>query len=304
MRTAVDSTPAPETARTSTGVPPSGSSSSGSAGRDDRVAAADPHSVAADPRHRPLALGGERQRAAVVPAVGGRDVGRARAACRRSAASAAARTGRRCRPRPRARRARAYSPGPSNAVDRRRSPRPVAPRSSGADVARTRRRPGTPSRARARAAPPARRAAANVSVRVRSGLHSAPPSSTGAGSAGAVLSTRTVRATQVQLPPASCAPSRSACAPSAHPRVSSAAPIAPFEQGTGRVKSHGARVVVHDAPVELDAPEPDAAVVGGVERDVLRRRAASRPPRSPPRTPPSATARTRPPGTRARCAAR
>ncbi len=44
------------------------------------------------------------------------------------------------------------------------------------------------------------------------------------------------------------------------------APAVASAHGTGRVKSHGARVVVDRRAVELDAGAPDAAGVGGVER--------------------------------------
>ena len=231
MRTAVPSRPAPESALTSTGVPPSGQLVERHAGRDDGLATADPDAIPADAGHRPLARRGERQRAAVVPGVGGGDVGGARTGVVeaqsdgwRERADVARRVLERDPDRVLAR--------PVERGDRGRGRRP----SSGADSSH-----GPPTRhafRRARVSgadcPPG---SGSTSVRARLGFQPSPPSSCGSGSDGAVLSTRTTRSTEVQLPPASWAERRSTCSPSGHVRVSKPAPIAPSEQGTARPKS-------------------------------------------------------------------
>ena len=218
VRTAVDSTPAPETERTSTGVPPSGRSPKRDRRGHDRVTAADPHAIAAHARHRRRALGRQRQLGAALPAVGRartsgapggvsskRSVtGGANGPTLPAASSSATRS--------------PYSPGPSDAATEASHSAPADELRR--DIHAARHRPDTPSRARARAAPPARPAAARTSVRDRDGLQPAPPSSTGAGSAGAVLSTRTTRETDAQFPAASCADSASVCSPSPQPCVS------------------------------------------------------------------------------------
>ena len=123
-------------------------------------------------------------------------------------------------------------------------------------------------------------------VRVRARFQPAPSTSVGAGSPGAVLSARTVRATQVQLPPPSIAPSRSACTPSAHVRVSSVTPIAPFWHGTGRVSSQPRAASWTGRPSSSTRPARIPLLSAASNAMSCTPRSQPSPTR-PPRTPPS-----------------
>ena len=237
VRTAVDSSPAPETARTSTGVPPSGSSRSGSA-------------VATTATRPPI-----RTRKPATPDTGGRPSAargsaaslRHTSAAERSGAPGARSSNRKLRggaagptlPAASSSATRtAYSPGPSAAVTVAAVPPAAAARSGTRDSAQ--RPPARQARTRAWTSGAACAAGSGIRrVRARSGRHAAPPSSTGAGSGGAVLSTRTSRSAQLQVPPASCTQSRRRCAPSGQVRVSKRSTGDAPAHGTGRVSSHG-----------------------------------------------------------------
>ena len=196
----------------------------------------------------------------------------------------------------------AYSPGPSNAATgTAATARRPDGRSACADVPQ--RAPSRQTRSRARtsgaACPPG---SGSNSRRARAGLHPEPPSSTGAGSAGGVLSTRTTRSADAQLPPASAAAKRSTCTPSAH-----AARVEPRADGGAGARHPSrevarARVRVHDAPVERDPRDADRRCCRPRRTRRGRRRAATdQPPRPAIPADRRAAGATGRPGTRARC---
>ena len=104
------------------------------------------------------------------------------------------------------------------------------------------------------------------------------------------MSTRTVRSIHVQLPAASDAPSRSACAPSAHARVSSAAPIVAPEHGTGRLKSHGRTSSCTGRPSSSTRPVRTPLLSPASKATSATPRSQPSPAPSAPRAPPTAGA--------------